>query len=760
MSGVSRITRLRVPGVFRDFDWPNSLTDFARYNLIYGWNGTGKTTLSQAFRALESRQSLKSGSVIIRIGSDDVESSDFAAVTLPVRVFNKDFVNEAVFPAGGGEVPPIFVVGKESVDKQKEVDRLRTERAKAEESLTSVRNAKQDAENALDRFCIERARAIKDTLRSSGSNLYNNFDKADYRTRAHEMVEDGDAEKHRLSDADHDGLLAQHRASPKPKLTPLSYHMPKLHRIAAEVSGLLSVTVVSKAIEELKDDRVLAEWIRNGVGLHQERQTESCLFCAQPLPSARLLTLEAHFSAEYEDFLKRLDAKIAEFQEASRQSSQITLPNKAELYDDLASDYESARESLTGSVNATREFLDAAVAALTEKKGRAFDRLALDVALPSVDMDAVANLNAVIRRHNQACDDFQGSVNAARDRVALDMIAGASDELVKLRDELRNRDSVIVPAQQEVRRYAGEIERLERGIVEHQQPAEQLNEDLHKYLGHSELKLEIRETGYLITRNGVPARALSEGETTAIALLYFLKSLQDRRFDLRKGIVVLDDPVSSLDANALYLAFGYIRERTKDAGQLFIFTHNFTFFRQVRNWFHHLEGQRKKDVGKRPARFYMLECAAGDRQRCSVIVPLDSLLERYESEYHYLFSRIYREASASSPVRLDENYALPNMARRVLEGFLAFRQPHVAGDLWKKLKGIEFDEARKLRILRFVHTYSHGDTIGEPEHDPSVLGEGRSVLQDLLDFMKAQDAAHFAAMEKLAKLLEEEGAGE
>ena len=115
------------------------------------------------------------------------------------------------------------------------------------------------------------------------------------------------------------------------------------------------------------------------------------------------------------------------------------------------------------------------------------------------------------------------------------------------------------------------------------------------------------DTGYTITRGGVSAEFLSEGETTAIALLYFLKSLQDRRFPLANGVIVLDDPVSSLDANALFLAFAFIRERTKDAGQLFILTHNFSFFRQVRHWFHHLKGQKKKDVSKRPARFFMLD---------------------------------------------------------------------------------------------------------------------------------------------------------
>jgi len=294
-----------------------------------------------------------------------------------------------------------------------------------------------------------------------------------------------------------------------------------------------------------------------------------------------------------------------------------------------------------------------------------------------------------------------------------------------------------------------EIGRLESEIVEHRRPAEDLNEDLRKYLGHSELCLEIKETGYSITRGGVAAGALSEGETTAIALLYFLKSLQDRRFELERGVVVLDDPVSSLDANALFLAFGFIRERTVNAGQLFILTHSFSLFRQIRNWFRHLKGQRKKTVGDRPARFLMLEVSEVDGVRSSTIGGLDPLLAEYESEYQYLFARIHEAAKVATPRDLEENYSLPNMARRMLEAFLAFRQPHVGGGLWQKIKEVSFDEAKKHRILRFLHTHSHSIALGEPEHDLTALAEGPSVLGDLLDMMKAEDPGHFAAMERL-----------
>ena len=90
------------------------------------------------------------------------------------------------------------------------------------------------------------------------------------------------------------------------------------------------------------------------------------------------------------------------------------------------------------------------------------------------------------------------------------------------------------------------------------------------------------------------------------------------------------------------------------------------------------------------------------------------------------------------------------MARRLLEGFLASRVPQVSGELWKKLKGLDFDEAMKTRILRFVNTHSHNYVIGEPEHDPSLLAEAGPVLQDLLTLMKTLDPDHYNAMEELA----------
>lgn len=744
---IDRIHQLRDCGVFRDFSWPTDLSDLGRYNLVYGWNGTGKTTLSRVFRVLELRRTPPLGKAELRINGGNVRGEDFPQSTIPIRVFNRDFIHESVFPVGGGDVPPIFVVGKESVEKQKEADRVKAERNVKHEELGAAQRARGQADRDFDKHCIDRAKVIKDTLQTTGS-AYNNYNKTDYQGRAQQMAADGDAASHRLSDEQRERLLAQHQATLKPKVSEVTYQVPALQVLADQVAELLRTTVVSSAIQALKDDSALADWVRHGLGLHKDRRSNKCRFCEQPLPAGRLGELEAHFNAEYERFLKRIDEQIRALETANAQAAQVRVPNRAELYDDLGAAFDSAGEAFRQVIDAVRKYLAVLVENLKRKTSEPFAALSLSEAVPTADAASIDRLNEVVRLHNQACDDFARLVKEARDRLAVAIIAETLEEFVRLRDAVQAATTAVGPIEAEIKRLTAEVERLEREIREHRRPAEELNEDLKRYLGHGDLQLTIKDNGYTITRNGVPADMLSEGEMSAIALLYFLKSLEDRTFDKPNGTVVLDDPVSSLDGNALFLAFGLIRERTKGVGQLMLLTHDFALFRQVRNWFHYLPGQRKNDVAQRPARFFMLECISRNGQRTSTLRWVDSLLEQYESEYHFLFASVYRIWSAPPATSIADYYHVPNMARRVLEAFLAFKLPQASGELHNALQLVSFDESKKSRVLRFLHTQSHGADL-DPGHDPTVLGECRAVLEDLLALMQSLDDGHFSAMVRL-----------
>lgn len=184
-----------------------------------------------------------------------------------------------------------------------------------------------------------------------------------------------------------------------------------------------------------------------------------------------------------------------------------------------------------------------------------------------------------------------------------------------------------------------------------------------------------------------------------------------------------------------------MKSRLRNAGQLFILTHNFLFFRQVKNWFGYLEN-KKETVG-----YYMLQIKRDEGSRCSCLSPLDPLLRDFESEYHYLFSLAYSAAQAGQDnPSLQHYYILPNALRRLLEAFLEFKVPAKRSNIYAGLEMIDFDEAKKTRIRRFCDTHSHGKTIGEPDQDPVILGEASAVARDLMELIKETDGGHYERM--------------
>ena len=123
---LTRITKLKLR-VFRDFAWPKNLHPFARFNLLYGWNGSGKTTLAWLLSLVEKQTTLVEGDVELEFdGTTKVSGSAFASAQLPqVRVFNREFVNATLSQTSG--IAPIYFLGKDSVEKQAQVDEFKKE---------------------------------------------------------------------------------------------------------------------------------------------------------------------------------------------------------------------------------------------------------------------------------------------------------------------------------------------------------------------------------------------------------------------------------------------------------------------------------------------------------------------------------------------------------------------------------------------------------------------------------------------------------
>ncbi len=735
---IKKISKIKKYRIFRDFAWPASLPEFKDYNLFYGWNGSGKTILSNIFRDLEhNRISVTDSTFDVETENGVIKSETLGTTMRPhsIRVFNRDFVMENVFTSTG-DVAPIFVLGEDSVEKQKDIDTLNGQLLAKKNKAFVQRTEFQDAEKTLDSLNKKKAREIKQLLSSSGQNPYNNYDKAEFKTKCQEL-KNQDWQILILNDVAKKTLKKLIEASPEEKVPLVDFSFASIANLVSKVNTIISKTVVSKVIERLKNDSEVSDWVAKGLRLHQEKSAAVCLFCERPLSEAHLEKLEGHFNDEYNQFISEIEDFKEQIESLIKAANDIALPNKAQLYNYLRLEYKSKCDIFKEEKQEYIENLKSLIQKLSEKKKAVFKVIKLDGEINPVIETTVNEFNDVIKKHNDKSDNFAEEVKKARVNLENSCVAEALVEVFEkeaMIETLKKESQRIITDVEEIKTN---ITKLEQDIVEHRRPADELNKDLSAYLGRNELQFEAKENGYQITRNGIIADALSEGERTAIAFLYFLKSLKDKNFDLLNGIVVIDDPVSSLDANSLFYVFGFMKERTKNAGQLFILTHNFCFFRQVKNWFNYI---------KKNASFYMLQCEGSGGARYAKITSLDRLLLDYESEYHYLFSLIYQGAKSRSE-ELKLFYHLPNIGRRLLEAFLAFRKPHQGG-LYKKLRDLEFNNAKKARILRFLQTHSHSGEVDDPEHDVSILSETPEVLKDLLDLIESEDERHFKEMEK------------
>lgn len=100
---LERFGKIRGHRIFKNFTWPITLEEFGRFNLVYGWNGTGKTTLSGLLKSLQTGTAVLEGDVDFVLDGTTVAGKDLSQVGLPqVRVFSRDTVARSVFESTGG----------------------------------------------------------------------------------------------------------------------------------------------------------------------------------------------------------------------------------------------------------------------------------------------------------------------------------------------------------------------------------------------------------------------------------------------------------------------------------------------------------------------------------------------------------------------------------------------------------------------------------------------------------------------------------
>ncbi|MGC2971858.1 AAA family ATPase [Paraburkholderia aspalathi] len=131
------------------------------------------------------------------------------------------------------------------------------------------------------------------------------------------------------------------------------------------------------------------------------------------------------------------------------------------------------------------------------------------------------------RAHNEYTDNFEKSAAAARAQLELDEGVKVLSEWSERQRQVKDLTEAHEAMQEKLRPIGAQIAALQSAIRHHRRPAEELTREMAAYLGRDELRFEPKDNGYTIMRGKQPAMHLSDGERTAIAFMYFLKTLGD-----------------------------------------------------------------------------------------------------------------------------------------------------------------------------------------------------------------------------------------
>ncbi|RVK13470.1 AAA family ATPase [Sinorhizobium meliloti] len=762
MTTIRRLKALKSVGILADRTAREADPIFRRFNLVYGFNGSGKSTLSRLFACLEAGKlddSLPDGC------SFEIEFDDGSVLAAPdaligaenrICVFNEDFITRNL-RWQEGRAASIFYISEEQADLAADLKATQDALSKRRDLQSADRGILREREKALKGYRTERARLIAGSLhlgnrRYEAGQLQADYERVPYDTGSLLEVDALDA------------LIDVARLSePPPPLKEISIDVAGVLRAAEIARDFAELSVGQVVLDEIEKHPSMLPWINAGHDYHSARDLDSCLFCGSELTESRKKKLAEALDDKISKLLSDLQKANAEVSALIHAigPGAMAWPRVAEIDLQLQAPYGASQskleEVLVSVLSVLKEVLRVIEARLKQPTTPVNHDLPSSATVKECCdtlNEAILAANDLIRQHNKASADFMKRQREAREAIKKHYLAEGHDTYEGFKKAVAEAEAAVNASDDVIADLLLKIADLSGKVRSHGPAADKITRLVRAYLGHGELTIFAAEEGYELHRHGKIVKGPpSEGERTAIALCYFLSTLESDGRVVKDLIVVIDDPISSLDTKAMNYACTLIRSRLADVAQLFILTHNQHCMNEFK------KAWRNNAAGTPPTAtlLYMdVTIAEGSGGvRTARIVDLPAHLRGYDSEYHFLCHKMLQFEAAGTG-HSEYWFMMPNVIRRILEIFLAFKVPG-SHPLQQKLetlakKHTEVDDVRIKALERLIQVESHSDSLEDLiSHSSMTVEETRDANAALLALMAASDADHTAAIRKQCK---------
>ena len=742
LKGIQKIKGL---GVFANYAPPAGTAEFGVKNLIYGWNYSGKTTLSRLFGLLDAKKpnpELPTCAFSIDTDQGVVTEANYQTCPQIVRVFNSDFVAENLNFAGT-PFKPILLLGSESEAAQKEIDRCEE---LAKRSVAGAAAAKKDADDTkktLDKAKTDTAANIKSTVSLVSFFVSTQLD------RELQTVGLG-LEDYELGASALEADLKLARSSDQDQLTPVPKVVlpPAIDDLHTQATVLLAKTPnLASTIEHLVKNPLIESWVESGLPLHDGKT--ACEFCGGDLGAHRMASIKAHFSKDLANHKQKVQALLAKVESAKLSMAQR---KEVELYAQFRTRFSAAQANTQTAIDAFNAEVQSLADDLRKKIQSPFAALApqaIDPAKATTVSKAVDALNEVIGDNNKVTSNFSTEKTAAISRLKLHF----AQEFAKKVD-LAGYEAGQKRFARCQKKYNWcseqldtEIRRLKAIISQAQRGREEINKQIETLLGSESVQIAVIKVGdqerfQLIRRDGKLAKHLSEGEKTAIAFSFFLTKLRELK-KLDEAIVYVDDPISSLDSNHIFQVTAMIKETFfhKDGKdwkshfkQVFFSTHNFEFFSLLREL---------SPSNKTAAKHYLVKRVAPNE---SSLGNMPQSMFRYSSEYHFLFDVLNDFHKAADKTDFKVLMLLPNAVRRFVELYTFAKYPGDRDTPVDARADRIFGPEKTKRILKVLHYFSHANNIERIAENNNLICDIEGAVNDLMELLEEKDPLHMEAL--------------
>lgn len=719
-----------------------ALTDLKKVNYLFGHNGCGKTTISRAIENPDSREGF---------AVDWKDGREIKAL-----VFNRDFAERNF----GDQMRGIFTLGEDSKKATDEIATLSTNITKLNDDLGRLRqnlNGEDGTGGRIGELARNREALIEACWKSKTTHdgvfkeAFKGYrsSKPDFCDRVIRESNENAAPLKSLEQLQSDAETVFQSAATPENLIPA----PNFDGFAAfQSSPYLSRRIVGR------DDVVVAElikrlgnsdWVKQGVD-YLLNADGVCPFCQQAAPPNLLDDLNSFFDKQYEADLGELSALATAHARAVNTASAavetiIEAPNRfidvsalQEKYQALKAAFELNQERLSSKL----------------KEPSSVVELEDVSSLTAAISELISSANEATKAYNATIDDLDSARKQLTSevwryvveerRTDLDTYATTSQNIQRAIDGMTQAIAAKNEKRSELMRERSEIE---KNLTSVRPAVESINRILTQY-GFSNFRLQVageREDMYQIVRpdGSQAAHSLSEGEKSFITFLYFYHQLAgstSRTGMSDERIVVFDDPVSSLDADVLFVVSALIRkvisDVSKDRGnirQVFVLTHNIYFHKEV-------SFDRDRHGGLRPFETFWIVRKRGD----------ESSLHQYKfnpvkTSYELLWDEVRNPDRA--------NLTIQNTLRRIVENYLT-----VLGGL-KPDEIVAHFEGRDAQICASMFSWINDGS--HSAHDDVYVAIDDNAVESYLRVFKEvfERTGHSAHYEMMMKISEKDEAG-